>query len=711
MHVYPPSRTNLRTLSVRVAIGALALLVVGPFLAGTPASAAPAGVVAGPVNLGSAAGFSVLAGPSIANTGAGTVLALDLGVTGTLAGFPPGTVTGTTRVGTPEVATAQEDRQAAYDAVVAQTGGTAFGGDLIGKTFAPGLYTTAAAVTNTGTITLDAAGDPSARFVFKVGAALSSAASTKVVLANGALANNVYWQVVGAVAFGANVKWVGTVLGAAAIDFGDGASLKGRALTPSTVSLANSPVTKPIDDLTAPVVTIAGGPARSTNDATPSISGTTDEPGTPLVTVTIGSQTLTGHASAGVWALSADTLAAGPHTVVASVTDPSGNTGTASQVLTVDPLAPGVSIDGGPTRATSDLTPTISGLTDEPGTPTVTVTVDGQTLVTTAGADGAWTVDAAALGESSYSVVASVTDVASNTGTAGQVLTVDETVPVLTIDGGPARTTSDTSPWTYGTTAEQAGSIVEVSLGGQSLTATVRPGGTWGVSAQELAPATYPVLASITDAAGNTGTMSQSLTITGTTPPVVPPVVPPVTPPAVAPPTPVYPPSRYKPDAELRRLHGKFVGGREYGAAKQRVTQKLGRKTRSVSFEVRVTNRGDVADRMVVLGTPKSKTFKVAYFAGRQERHQGRRRRHLRHHIPQAWRVRAAHRQDHEDAWRQEGQPAFLRDPGDVLSRSDQPGRRDRQGEHQSLIRHRAAWSESDAGQPLVTGGGPVVGD
>ena len=514
MRIALPSRTTLRTRTARVAIGACALLVFAPLVAGSPATAAaPAHAAAGPVSLGSAAGYSVLAGPSIANTGAGTVLALDLGVTGTLAGFPPGTVTGTTRVGTPEVATAQDDRQTAYDAVAAQAGGTAFAGDQAGKTYTPGLYTTAAAITNTGTITLDAAGDPSARFVFQIGAALSSAASTKVVLANGALANNVYWQVVGAVALGANVKWVGTILGAGVVSFGDGASLKGRVLTPSTVALANSPITKPIDDLTAPLVTIAGGPARSTNDATPSISGTTDEPGTPLVTVTIGSQTLTGHASAGVWALSADTLTAGPHTVVASVTDPSGNTGTATQILTLDPQAPGVTIDGGPTRATSDLTPTISGHTDEPGTPTVTVTVGGQTLTTTAGAAGAWNVEATTLSESSYGVVASVTDAASNQGTAGQVLTVDVTVPVLTIDGGPARTTSDTSPWTYGTTAEQAGSIVQVSLGGQSLTATVKPGGTWGVSAQALAQGNYTVLASITDAAGNTGTMTQSLTI------------------------------------------------------------------------------------------------------------------------------------------------------------------------------------------------------
>ena len=103
----------------------------------------------------------------------------------------------------------------------------------------------------------------------------------------------------------------------------------------------------------------------------------------------------------------------------------------------------------------------------------MTVTVGGQTLTTTAGTDGAWTVDAAALTETLAQRAGVRADVAGNTGTASQVLTVDVTLPVLTIDGGAVRTTSDTSPWTYGTTAEQAGTIVHVTLDDQSLTATV----------------------------------------------------------------------------------------------------------------------------------------------------------------------------------------------------------------------------------------------
>jgi hypothetical protein len=433
-------------------------------------------------------------------------------VDGEPVGFPPGTVTGTTHVGDAAVQTAQSDRQAAYDSVVDQSGGTAFAGDLAGKTFTPGLYSAAAAITNTGTITLDAAGDPNAIFIFKIGAALSSAAASKVVLKNGALANNVYWQAVGAVAFGANVSWVGTVLAAGVVTFGEAASLKGRILTSGTVTLANSPITQPVDDLVPPVVAIEGGSTASTGDTTPRISGTTDEPGSPLVTVTIGSQVLTARAVGGIWTVSAGTLGSGPHTVVASVTDPSGNRGTATQTLTVDTSVPVVTIAGGATAATNDTTPTISGTTDQPGSPTVTVTVGGQTWNTTA-ADNAWTVEADALPETAHLVEAFVSGAANRIGSGSQVLTVDLTLPVLTINGGPSRSTSDTSPWIYGTTAEKAGTIVDVGVGSQSLTATVLAGGTWGVSAEAMASGTYRVLASITDAAHNTGTMDQVLQI------------------------------------------------------------------------------------------------------------------------------------------------------------------------------------------------------
>ena len=585
-----------RTTIARVALGTCALLVAVPFAATPPASAATPTAI---VDLGAAASYSVLAGTGVSNTGAATVLALDLGLSpaGVVAGFPPGTVSGVVHDKDAAAETAQADRQTAYDAVVARTGGTAFAGDQAGTTYKPGLYTSAAALTNSGTMTLDADGDSSGVFVFQVGGALSTAAASKIVLTDGALAHHVFWQVNGAVSAGAGAKLVGTFLAAGAITFGEGASLKGRALTPGTVGLANSPVTQPIDDLTAPVVTIDGGPNASTSDTTPTISGTTDEPAGRSVTVTVAGQTLTASVGAGgLWAVSATALAEGAHEVVASITDASQNTGSAGQTLTVDLTTPLVTVDGGATRATNDTTPAISGTTDEPGGPTVTVTVGGQTLTTTAGAAGAWSVTAATLAESAYAVVASVDDAAGSTGTASQVLGVDVTQPVVTIDGGTARTTKDTSPWIYGTSGEQAGTPVRVSVGGQHLTATVISDGTWSVSATTLKEDSYRLVASITDAAGNTGTATQTLTVGA---------------------GPVDPGRRYQPDSAIRRPHGSFVGVGDYGSsADQRLTARLRPAAKRVSVEVRITNRGDAADAFAVRGTPKSRKFTVTYLVG-----------------------------------------------------------------------------------------------
>jgi hypothetical protein len=446
-------------------------------------------------------------------------------------------------------------------------------------------------------MTLDAGGDSSAVFVFQVGAAFSSAAATKIVLTNGALANNVYWQVVGAVAIGAGAKVVGTFLGAGAISFGEGASIKGRALTPSTISLANTPFAVSKDDLTPPELTIDGGSARSVNDATPSISGTTDEPvGRPL-SVTVAEQTLTTTVGAGgAWSVGPAALAEGDHPVVATISDASQNTSTATQVLTVDVTSPLVSIDGGATRTTKDTTPTITGTTDQPGSAPVTVTVGGQTLIATPDVGGRWTVTAAPLDETAYSVVASGEDEAGNTGTTIQVLTVDVTTPVITIDGGASRSSQDTSPWTYGTTGEKAGSTVKVTVGGQHLTAGVLSDGTWGVSAQTMEKGAYTLVASITDAGGNTGSATQTLTIGA---------------------GPADPAKVYRPDAAIRRGTGDYVGAGTYGgSADQRVTAHLRPRAKSATFEVRLTNSGDAADSFALRGTPTSKRFKVAYLVG-----------------------------------------------------------------------------------------------
>ena len=84
--------------------------------------------------------------------------------------------------------------------------------------------------------------------------------------------------------------------------------------------------------------------------------------------------------------------------------------------------------------------------------------------------------------------------------------------PVVTIAGGPTATTADTTPTISGTTDIEAPAAVSVTINGQTLTATPSAGA-WSVTPAILANATYPVVASVTDGAGNAGTANQLLTV------------------------------------------------------------------------------------------------------------------------------------------------------------------------------------------------------
>ena len=94
-------------------------------------------------------------------------------------------------------------------------------------------------------MTLDAENDPSAIFIFQGDAAFDTAASAHVVLAGGAQAANVYWQVQGAVGTGASTTMVGTILSAGAITLGDGTQVNGRALSLGAITMANTVISTP----------------------------------------------------------------------------------------------------------------------------------------------------------------------------------------------------------------------------------------------------------------------------------------------------------------------------------------------------------------------------------------------------------------------------------------------------------------------------------
>ena len=133
-----------------------------------------------PVPMGMAAIFDVLAASTVTNTGPTTITGGDLGLSpgSAVTGFPPGTMVppAVMHVTDPTAAQAQLDLTTAYVYAVGLSGGAVLPGDMMGLTFAPGLYTNSSTVMlSAGNVTLDAQGNANAVFIFQVGSTLTRA--------------------------------------------------------------------------------------------------------------------------------------------------------------------------------------------------------------------------------------------------------------------------------------------------------------------------------------------------------------------------------------------------------------------------------------------------------------------------------------------------------------------------------------------------------
>ena len=130
------------------------------------------------------------------NTGA-TIVTGDVGVSpGTaITGFPPGTLTGTMHSNDAVAQGAQSDLATAYNALASQACNTDLTGtDLGGLTLTSAVYCFSSTAQLTGTLTLDAQGNPNAVFVFQIGSALTTASAANVLVINGGSDCNVFWQ-------------------------------------------------------------------------------------------------------------------------------------------------------------------------------------------------------------------------------------------------------------------------------------------------------------------------------------------------------------------------------------------------------------------------------------------------------------------------------------------------------------------------------------
>ncbi len=268
-----------------------------------------------------------------------------------------------------------------------------------------------------------------------------------------------------------------------------------------------------------PAITISGGAVALTNLAGPTISGTSTGFAGRTATVTVAGQSLTSSISpTGSWSVVPKALTQGPHPVVVVVSAANGVTATSSQTLTVDTIAPAIVINGGAAVSTLTATATISGRIDVPAGSKITVVVDGVARDVVVSSTRTWSVASAPLTAGTHTVVVSATDAAGNVGTARQLLTV---VPVLSIDGGPARLTKVAAPTISGKTDAPVGTPVTVTVAGQTLIGKVTAPGIWSVTSKSLPSTVYPVKATVRDTVGNVRTAWQNLTVDTIAPAIV----------------------------------------------------------------------------------------------------------------------------------------------------------------------------------------------
>jgi hypothetical protein len=141
------------------------------------------------VNLGTAGNFGVLAGSGITNVSAATRIIGDVGSSPTpsVTGLKRSQVKGKLYLhSNPATAQAQTDLTTGYnDAASASCGTNLTGMDLGGLRLVPGVYCFSSSAQLTGTLTLDAQGDPNSEWIFQIGSTLTTASSSAVIEING----------------------------------------------------------------------------------------------------------------------------------------------------------------------------------------------------------------------------------------------------------------------------------------------------------------------------------------------------------------------------------------------------------------------------------------------------------------------------------------------------------------------------------------------
>jgi hypothetical protein len=116
-------------------------------------------------------------------------------------------------------------------------------GSIGGRTLKSGLYKWTSAVVIPTDVTIS--GGPNDVWIFQIAGTLKMSSAVKIILAGGAQAKNIFWQVAGAVTLGTTSHFEGIILGKTGINLQTGASINGRLLAQTAVTLQKNTVKKP----------------------------------------------------------------------------------------------------------------------------------------------------------------------------------------------------------------------------------------------------------------------------------------------------------------------------------------------------------------------------------------------------------------------------------------------------------------------------------
>ncbi len=256
------------TILLTGAIASATFLVFSP-----PATAA----IVATVPLATAGNYSVLGGQTVTNTGP-SVLGQSLGLSpGTsITGFPPGTVLGTTDTTNAAAAQAQSNLTAGYNNAAGRPIDATTTADLANLTLQGGVYAgpSHGALSLSGPLTLDGAGDPTTVFIFQTNSSLITASGSTVALINGAQECNVFWQVGSSATLGTGSTFTGNILALTSITVNNSVTVHGRALARNgAVTLDNDTFTSP-SCATSPVTTTTTTATSATTAPGGAVPGT-----------------------------------------------------------------------------------------------------------------------------------------------------------------------------------------------------------------------------------------------------------------------------------------------------------------------------------------------------------------------------------------------------------------------------------------------------